>query len=104
MLVALVLGDVEPGYRPTEGSFRAAGLAHILAISGFNLAVLGWLVAWLAGFVLREDRWRAIPVAAAAGLALWLMAPAASAVRSALMAMLGGVRDGRRPTCGSRGL
>jgi competence protein ComEC len=89
MLVALVLGDVEPGYKPIEGSFRAAGLAHILAISGFNLSVLGWLVAWIAGLVLRDDRWRAVPVVVVAVLALWVMAPAASAIRSALMAALG---------------
>ena len=48
MLVALVLGDAEDGYRTIENSFRAVGLSHILAISGFNLAVLGWIVGLAA--------------------------------------------------------
>ena len=89
MLVALVLGDVEEGYREIENSFRAVGLAHILAISGFNLAILGWLIAALAALVVRSERWRAVAVAGAAVGALLVMAPAASAVRSALMAIVG---------------
>lgn len=89
MLVALVLGDVEEGYREIENSFRAVGLAHILAISGFNLAILGWLIASMAALLVRSERWRALAVAAAAVGALFVMAPAASAVRSALMAVIG---------------
>jgi ComEC/Rec2-related protein len=89
MLVALVLGDAEAGYRPIEAGFRAVGLAHILAISGFNLAVLGWVTACIAGLFIRTERMRAVPVAVVALLALWLMAPASSAVRSALMAIVG---------------
>lgn len=88
-LVALVLGDAEEGYAAVETSFRAVGLAHILAISGFNLSVLGWVVATAAGFFVRGTRLRAVPVALAALAALWLMAPAASATRSALMAICG---------------
>ena len=89
MLVALVLGDSEAGYAPIENGFRAVGLAHILAISGFNLAVLGWMVAFIARIVLRSDRWAAACVAVTAILALALMAPAPSATRSALMAIVG---------------
>jgi competence protein ComEC len=89
MLVALVLGDVEKGYREIENGFRAAGISHILAISGFNLAVLGWVVAAISGLFLRDERLRAVPVVMAAAIALWVMAPAASAIRSALMAVIG---------------
>ncbi len=89
MLVALVLGDAEDGYRMVESAFRAVGLSHILAISGFNLAVLGWIVAASSSLVLRHDRHRAIPVALAALAALMVMAPAASAMRAALMAIVG---------------
>lgn len=89
MIVALVLGDVEEGYREIENGFRAAGISHILAISGFNLAVLGWVVAAISGLFLRDERFRAIPVVLAAAIALWVMAPAASAIRSALMAVIG---------------
>ena len=89
MLVALVLGDSEVGYESIEQGFRAVGLAHILAISGFNLAVLGWVVAAIAGLFIRDERWRALPVGIAAIVALIVMTPAASAVRSAVMAIMG---------------
>ena len=89
MLVALILGDSEEGYEPIEQGFRAAGLAHILAISGFNLAVLGWVVAAISGIFIRHERWRAVPVGVAALVALIVMAPAASAIRSSLMAITG---------------
>ena len=89
MLVALVLGDSEDGYRAVENAFRAVGISHILAISGFNLAVLGWIVAATSSLVLRHDRHRAIPVALVALAALIVMAPAASAMRAALMAIVG---------------
>jgi len=91
MLVALVLGDSEAGYAAIENGFRAVGLAHILAISGFNLAVLGWMVAFVARIVFRSDRWAAACVAITAILALVLMAPAPSASRSALMAIVGAI-------------
>lgn len=89
MLVALILGDVEVGYRAIDDSFRAVGLSHILAISGFNLAVLGWVAATTARLVSRDERVHAAAVGLAALLALCLMAPAASAVRSALMSIVG---------------
>lgn len=89
MLVALVLGDAEDGYRTIENSFRAVGLSHILAISGFNLAVLGWIVGLAARTVSSDQRVHAVACGVAALGALVLMAPAASAVRSALMAIVG---------------
>lgn len=89
MLVALVLGDAEDGYRTIENSFRAVGLSHILAISGFNLAVLGWIVGLAARAVSSDERVHAVACGIAALGALVLMAPAASAVRSALMAIVG---------------
>jgi ComEC/Rec2-related protein len=91
MLLALVLGDEEPGYASTENAFRAAGLAHILAISGFNLAVLAWLVSTTVGMFVRSQVVRGLVIASAAAIALWLMAPAASATRAALMAIIGSV-------------
>ena len=89
MLVALVLGDTEDGYHSVEESFREVGLAHILAISGFNLAVLGWIVGLATGFITRDTRIRALAVGCAALAALILMTPAASAIRSCLMAIVG---------------
>ena len=89
MVVALVLGDTEGSYRAIEDDFRAVGLAHILAISGFNLTVLGWVTAAVAALFIRDPRGQALVVALMALAALCVMAPAASAVRSAWMAVLG---------------
>jgi len=89
MIVALVLGDAEEGYRALEEDFRAVGLAHILAISGFNLTVLAWVAATAASMLVRDPRAQAVVVAVAALAALCLMVPAASAVRSAWMAVIG---------------
>lgn len=89
MLVALVLGDAEDGYRTIENSFRAVGLSHILAISGFNLAVLGWIVGLVARAVSSDPKVHALACGVAAVGALILMAPAASATRAALMAAVG---------------
>ncbi len=89
MLVALVLGDTGEGYAEIENAFRATGLAHILAISGFNLAVLGWIVGLFARMIFRDTRLVAVCVMSGAAVALFVMAPAPSAERSALMAIVG---------------
>ena len=89
MLVALVLGDTGEGYAEIENAFRATGLAHILAISGFNLAVLGWIVGTFARMIFRDTRFVAVCVMSGAAVALFVMAPAPSAERSALMAIVG---------------
>ncbi|MFM1868762.1 MAG: hypothetical protein RL591_2170, partial [Planctomycetota bacterium] len=89
MLVALVLGDSGEGYAEIENAFRATGLAHILAISGFNLAVLGWIVGFGARLIFRDTRLVAACVMFGAFAALFVMAPAPSAERSALMAVVG---------------
>jgi competence protein ComEC len=91
MLVALVLGESEEGYGMVEGAFRSVGLAHILAISGFNLAVLGWVVGTASRLVTEDRRVHAIAIGVAAATALVLMAPAASAMRSAIMAIIGAI-------------
>ncbi len=50
MLVSLLLGDREAEIDGFYESFQRVGLAHILAISGFHLAVLAGFVMFIARF------------------------------------------------------
>lgn len=47
LLAVLLLGQREQGIEQIEGPFARMGLVHVLAISGFHLAVLAWAVLWL---------------------------------------------------------
>ncbi|MBU1039624.1 MAG: DNA internalization-related competence protein ComEC/Rec2 [Proteobacteria bacterium] len=53
VVLGLLLGDRSHIDLPVTEELRAAGLAHTLALSGLNVvyvALLGWGLAWLAGF------------------------------------------------------
>ncbi|MFO0747018.1 MAG: ComEC/Rec2 family competence protein [Myxococcota bacterium] len=74
---ALVLGDRTELPPELRWAYQDTGLAHLLAISGFNLAVLGWglfkLVRWLCLRIPRVAQ-GGRPSAWAAALALALVA------------------------------
>ena len=97
LLAAIFLG-VETGISPQVlEAFRVTGTAHIIAISGFNFAVVAALFVLVFGQLL--GRWRGM-LAAWMGIALYaaLAGASASVLRSAIM---GGVsifalRLGRR--------
>jgi competence protein ComEC len=44
LLAAMLLGEREPGLDGIETAFRRLGLVHLVAISGFNLAIVAGLV------------------------------------------------------------
>lgn len=57
--MAVVLGDKEQIDESTSDTFRRAGLAHILVVSGFNVAIIALLVYYLLRFVgIVRLRWR----------------------------------------------
>lgn len=98
MLTALILGEYTPDLRETRSAFQHIGIAHLLAISGFHLAIL----AGLALFLVRAtgDHGRLEPlVVALLIIALLLLVPARiPIVRSGIMvlAILLGDALGRR--------
>lgn len=57
LLAALILGEEEPALRETRGAFNRLGLAHVLSISGFHLAVLA-MVALFALRAIGDLGWR----------------------------------------------
>lgn len=94
---ALALGDTSAAPERWARALRRTGLAHLTAVSGFNVAlVAGW--ALLVGALL-PARAR-VPLAALAALGyLGLVGPAPSLVRATAMALVAGVAllAGRSP-------
>ncbi|MEJ5223549.1 MAG: ComEC/Rec2 family competence protein, partial [Anaerolineales bacterium] len=88
LLVGILLGD-ETGIPPKlQQSFKNTGTAHIVAISGFNIAIIAGLMVALFSRLLGNRRGA---VAAVLGIAAYtiLVGADASVVRAALMGGLG---------------
>jgi len=47
LLKALVVGDMGGISKESRAAFTAAGVNHVLSISGLHVAMLGWVVFWL---------------------------------------------------------
>jgi competence protein ComEC len=84
LLTGILLGDDSGLSEPMQDAFRTTGMTHIIAISGFNIALL-------AGVLLRAGRpllgYRAAAWAALTGVALYALfvGAEASVVRAAIM-------------------
>ncbi|MEO8277230.1 MAG: DNA internalization-related competence protein ComEC/Rec2 [Thermoanaerobaculia bacterium] len=87
---ALLLGDLDSVPAREQLGFRRAGLAHLLAVSGMNVALVAAVAGALASYCRRRTRF--LVVAAAVLLHLALVGPAPSLLRATLMAaaVLGG--------------
>lgn len=70
MLAALLLGERESGDTELRATFARQGLAHVLAISGFHLAVMAGAAMFLVR--LSGDRGRLEPVLVAALVVLYV--------------------------------
>lgn len=97
-LMAGILLGVESGIpQDVQNAFEATGTTHVIAISGFNIAILAGLFTLL--FSRLAGRWWGA-LLAAVGIALYtlLVGAEASVVRAALMGWLGllAVQIGRR--------
>ena len=109
MLAGILLG-VEAGIPPeVQAAFRDTGTSHIIAISGFNIAILVALLAGMLGRLLGPGRTgaRRGALAAVGGIILYaiLVGGQASVVRAAIMGGLAlfAIQLGRR-TSGLNGL
>ncbi|MGX7827437.1 ComEC/Rec2 family competence protein [Actinokineospora sp. 24-640] len=89
LLPALVVGDTDglaPGVR---ADFDAAGMTHLLAVSGANLAIVGFFALFLLR-LLRAGPWLSAAGAAAAMLGFVVLAgPEPSVLRAAVMGLIG---------------
>ena len=99
LLVGMALGDTSLLSQELEGDFRAAGLTHLMAVSGANLAVVLAAGLWLAGLAGAGRRGLAV-----AGIVLVVVLVVVtrwepSVLRAGVMAglVLLGVATGRGP-------
>jgi competence protein ComEC len=95
LLKALVIGDMGEISRETRGAFTAAGVSHVLSISGLHVAMLGLVIFVLIRFggarsAYLSLRWNLVKVAASfsfAGVVFYtaLAGAMVPTVRSAIM-------------------
>jgi competence protein ComEC len=89
VLPGMVVGDTSRLDRHLNDDFRAAGLTHLLVVSGANLAIVAGAVLGLARFA-GLGRRRAAALAAVAVLGFVIVArPEPSVLRATIMAMIG---------------
>ncbi|HVM72137.1 MAG TPA: ComEC/Rec2 family competence protein [Anaerolineales bacterium] len=87
LLAGILLGDDSGMPAGLQQAYVNTGTAHIIAISGFNIAILAWLFIWLFSRLLGE---RKGAIAAIIGIAVYtvLVGATASVVRAAIMGTL----------------
>ncbi len=88
LLAGILLGDDSQIPGEVANAFKATGTAHIIAISGFNIALLAGLLA-TAFRRIAGPRWGAALAAVGIGLYTLLVGASASVVRAAVMGGLG---------------
>ncbi len=101
LLAALLLGQREPALDDVGPAFTRLGLVHLIAISGFNLAVMATVALFLIRFLgeSRASGWLEPAIVASLVVVYMLIVPAeAPVVRSGLMvlAFLAAEASGRR--------
>jgi competence protein ComEC len=88
LLPGLVVGDVSELPDSVTADFRAAGLTHLTAVSGANLAVVVAAVFWLLRWTPMGIRMRALSSAGVLLGFVVLARPSPSVVRAAAMGLL----------------
>ena len=98
MLAALLLGQRDPSFDQVYQSFQRVGVAHVLAISGFHLALVILMGVFLIRFVGEYPRLETIAMLSilAAGMLVVPMRPPIVRAGVIVIAMLIASRAGRR--------
>ncbi|TDP96307.1 DNA internalization-related competence protein ComEC/Rec2 [Labedaea rhizosphaerae] len=89
LLPALVVGDTDEVSKQVQDEFRVAGLSHLLAVSGANLAILCVAVLLLLRAARVGPRCAAVGAMAATVGFVLLAGPEPSVLRAAVMAAAG---------------
>ncbi|MEP6589794.1 MAG: DNA internalization-related competence protein ComEC/Rec2 [Gemmatimonadota bacterium] len=89
MVDAIIMGRRGALDRDVVAQFAAAGLVHLLAISGLHIGVIaGWVLLILSALPLGRHAREGLAVAAAIGYTLFIGSPPSAERASALMALL----------------
>lgn len=106
LVKAMTTGVRDPALTIPAAEFRAAGMSHVLAISGFNVAVLVGAAATAAALLGAGVVGRSIVALAVSGLFLLVTEPEVSVLRAGLgagLAAAAGLRGGRARGLGTLG-
>ena len=87
LLTGILLGDDSGLPEQVEAAFRSSGTSHIIAISGFNMAVLAGLFSSLFGRLLRGG-WATLGAIVTLGLYTLLVGANPAVVRALIMSSL----------------
>ena len=107
LVAAMTTGVRLPGLSRPSSEFRAAGMSHVLAISGFNVAVLIAACAGTAKLLRASSRWRAIIAIVVAAAFLAVTEPDTSVLRAGLgagLASIASIRGGQARGLGTLGV
>ena len=107
LVAAMTTGVRLPGLSRPSAEFRAAGMSHVLAISGFNVAVLIAACAGAAKLLRASSQWRAIIAIMVAGAFLAVTEPDTSVLRAGLgagLASIASIRGGQARGLGTLGV
>lgn len=107
LVKAMTTGVREPALVVPGAQFRMAGMSHVLAISGFNVAVLVAGAAALVGAFGGSITTRAVAALAVSAMFLLVTEPEVSVLRAGLgagLAALAGIRGGRARGLGALGV
>lgn len=91
VLACMVIGSERPGAASALADFAATGLTHLVAISGFNLAIIAGGVLWVGRWFRLRHHARAMLLLLGALCFALAIQPDISATRAAWMGILAGV-------------
>ena len=86
LIPGMVLGDTSLQSDQFKSNMRRSGLAHLVAVSGANFAIVSAFVLWCMQFLFRSMRFRIIATAIALICFIGLVRPSPSVLRAAAMA------------------
>jgi len=107
LVAAMTTGVRLPGLSRPSAEFRAAGMSHVLAISGFNVAVLIAACAGAAKIFGASAKWRSIVAIVVAVAFLIVTEPDTSVLRAGLgagLASIASIRGGQARGLGTLGV
>ncbi|MDQ1249960.1 MAG: ComEC/Rec2 family competence protein [Actinomycetota bacterium] len=89
LVMGMVLGDDELLPEPVQVDMQSAGLSHLTAVSGANIAIVTGMVLWCARLTGVPRRFALIPALLALCGYVALVGPEPSVVRATAMALIG---------------
>lgn len=86
LIPGMVIGDTSQQSDQLKNDMQRAGLAHLVAVSGANFAIVSAFVLWLMQFIFRRIPLRLIATACSLAAFIALVRPSPSVLRAAAMA------------------